>query len=132
MRKKSQSKQGWLGALLVVFALIIVAAIGYLYMTLSSEVIDEATLCPKSGPRGYTAILIDATDPIEPAMADAIRGRLRTAIRQSPPGTMIALSLVRRRAEDTGAPIAPLSPRRSGPRKSAVSEPAPDCRAVRE
>jgi hypothetical protein len=55
--------------------------------------IDEATLCPRSGPTAVTAVLVDRSDPLGAQQSRRVRQVLDRAVAETPVGGMIALYL---------------------------------------
>lgn len=56
--------------------------------------IDEASLCPRSGPTAVTAVLVDRSDPLGAQQSQRVRQVLDRAVAETPVGGMIALYLV--------------------------------------
>ena len=53
--------------------------------------IDEASLCPKSGPTAVTAVLVDRSDPLSPQQAQRVRQVLDQVVNEAPVGGRVAL-----------------------------------------
>ncbi|CDZ30979.1 Hypothetical protein NGAL_HAMBI490_58520 [Neorhizobium galegae bv. officinalis] len=58
------------------------------------EPLDKATLCPLSGPRAITAILLDVTDPIADATATDLRNEFQAIVDQVPTGGLVQVYLL--------------------------------------
>jgi len=114
MKKKRNQWHGVLGGVLAALSLGAIGVIGYLYITLSETCCADEQLCPKNGPTGYVAILLDATDAIEPGLSDALRTELHKIVLTSEPGTLITLTLVAPRSEREGWAIARCHPGNPG------------------
>lgn len=63
-----------LGIMLIFVALLAAAAFAYFYATIPTQLqVDQATLCPMSGERGVTVVLVDTTDKLpEPAQREVL------------------------------------------------------------
>ncbi|TNC49330.1 hypothetical protein FHG66_11400 [Rubellimicrobium rubrum] len=71
---------------------------------------DEATLCPETGPVSVTAILLDLTDPLGPAQAARLRTVLAQDVASAPLATMISIGVVSDDPSDWGAHFATCKP----------------------
>ncbi|MBS4011454.1 MAG: hypothetical protein KGZ72_11955 [Roseovarius sp.] len=84
-----------LALLMLIGATIIAGGFAYLYMKSSNrEVLDVATLCPKRGPLGHLAILIDLTDPASMTQMRFARAAIEKQIESVQVGTMISIGTV--------------------------------------
>lgn len=61
------------------------------YILTRSQPIDKASLCPKAGPTGVHAILIDRSDPISELQGTKVRQNLLKAISGARAGTLVEL-----------------------------------------
>lgn len=68
-----------MGILLAIIGLVIISAlVGFLWWIKSTKVIlDEATNCPRAGPRAVHIIIFDRTDPILPLQGQRIRQKMK-------------------------------------------------------
>lgn len=80
-------------ALAAVAALVLLA--GYAALSLWAKgqrvAIDEATLCPVSGPSAVTAVLVDRSDPLNSQQALRVRQVLDRVVAEAPVGGRVAL-----------------------------------------
>jgi hypothetical protein len=79
-RKKAKGQMDvFMGILLAFIGLLALAALagGVWWVRSHSVVIDEATNCPKDGPRGVHVLLFDQTDPICEQQALQVKQRVR-------------------------------------------------------
>jgi hypothetical protein len=98
--------------LLILAALAAIVAGGYATWRVANAERLDASLCPEiSGPSGYLLILLDLTDPVEPAQASRIRGAIEDVVDASPQGTMTALGVVSTDAARMGSGFALCKPR---------------------
>lgn len=86
-KKNRQKKKKALGVLLLIAAVVIAGGLMFAYLSMKARTIelDALTLCPKVGPHGYFAVVVDATDSFLPAQAkyiekyfDELRGSIPT------------------------------------------------------
>jgi hypothetical protein len=86
-RRAGRETRKWLLALgLGGAAVAVLAGILWLYYSASASQpkLAERTLCPETGPRSVTAIVIDRTDRVGPVTRADVRGRLQAYVRQVP------------------------------------------------
>ncbi|MCG6941133.1 MAG: hypothetical protein LJE69_07775 [Thiohalocapsa sp.] len=58
------------------------------------DAIDMATLCPRAGPTGAFAVLLDVTDPLTPQQQHRLDQLLRQEVQALPVGTRVTFGLV--------------------------------------
>src|ERR1700730_15277527 len=76
---------GW-GAALICIALIAFGLLGYFYFTVPQKPkLDQASLCPASGPQGITVVLVDTTDDLPKTTQRQVLGMLEDQIANLPP-----------------------------------------------
>jgi len=93
-RRKTNGSTGaiFLGIILLLFTAVIAGGFGFLYFKASNQVdLDEATLCPLTGPTSITAVLIDVTDPISPITETDLRNRFEALKDNIPTGGQIVI-----------------------------------------
>lgn len=96
-RGRGKRKSGGSGALLVTLGIVcillsaaIVGGYAYLRVQASSQIaLNKETLCPVSGPRAITAVLLDVTDPISDATATDLRNKFQGLVNNVPVGGLI-------------------------------------------
>lgn len=68
----------------------------YYYMSIGSQgpVINEASLCPETGPTNYLAILVDTTDPMSQTQLHAARQQIERRIAEAPVHSRISFATV--------------------------------------
>lgn len=83
------------GALALAAALLLFAGLaGFWFWARGQRVaVDEATLCPTSGPAAITAVLVDRSDPLTPQQSRRVRQVLDGLVAEVPVGGRIALYL---------------------------------------
>lgn len=82
--------------------------------------IDQSTLCPLTGPRAMTAVLIDVTDEMAPVQVSKLRELVRQQINQAEVGTEFSLGMVTDDASRLGSLVALCKPRAGGDVSAAV------------
>jgi hypothetical protein len=91
-----------LGVLLVIGVCVSVGALlWFVYLAKSSTLSrDSGTLCPTNGPESVTAVLIDATDPLNPVQQADIQRRLDDLKDEIPKNGELDLYTVRATAHE--------------------------------
>lgn len=97
--RSSRNRQGGaIGTILAVMAIIamIFGAGAFFYLSYSSSdpEVDEATLCPKTGPTAHLAILVDTTDPMSFTQIEAARQQIERKIANAAVHTRISFGTV--------------------------------------
>lgn len=94
------------GAFALASALLLLGGLAAFWFWARSQrlAIDEATLCPTSGPRAITAVLVDRSDPLGPQQSQRLRQVLDALVDEVPVGGRIALYLAEADAFQTLAP----------------------------
>jgi hypothetical protein len=67
--------------------------IGWRYAS-SRTVIDDANLCPVSGPTGTLAMLLDLTDPLTPQQGARLATMIKQRVENLPEGTLVSFGVV--------------------------------------
>lgn len=75
-------------------AAVLLLAVAHQRLTATSEARDPVTLCPVSGARGVTVVLVDRTDFLTLAQREDLRRRLRALAEEVPADTALALYAV--------------------------------------
>lgn len=84
-----------IGAGLIVVALAAFGGIGWaLWRATDGPAIDEASLCPETGPAGQLAILLDTTDPVAPAQLRTARAQVERLVTEAPDFTRVSFATV--------------------------------------
>ena len=86
-----------------------------------ASAIDEATLCPKSGPVAIDSILIDLTDNLAPVHVAKLEQILDRKIKEAPAGTLFTVGVVTDDRSELGAMLALCKPK-SGDDVSAMNQ----------
>lgn len=86
-RKREQQKF-LRGSLLFAFVIAAIGGVAY-FLWNRGPGLDEATLCPASGPRGYVALLVDKTDPLTFTQRQAFLGVMRDLVASVQPGELV-------------------------------------------
>ncbi len=107
--RKSSSGLIWWGVV-GLCAMIIVAVLVGSQTLLSSNKIDQNTLCHAGGPVDVTTILLDLTDPLSPTQQARLRTIVNNEIAASDTDTMIALGIVSEFPDRWGALFAKCKP----------------------
>jgi len=97
-RRRGSSEGSWLPV--IVFGLVLVGlivGIGYLYLEATSRHVelDEATLCPLTGPTGQTLVLVDTTDAIAPITQTQLTAMLKDAAFGTAKGTLFEIRVLK-------------------------------------
>jgi hypothetical protein len=74
-RKRRQDFIGWM---LIVFSLVAIGGLVYVYYAATSHAValNPDNMCPQTGPRSITVVLIDTTDPLDPVQHKDVRKQL--------------------------------------------------------
>lgn len=98
-RRRRRAEGGVLGVIFAGFA--IVAMVGstgaiFYWSYAQSQVpeIDESSLCPRTGPTGHLAILVDTTDPMPLTQLEAARQHIERKIAEAAVHTRISFATV--------------------------------------
>jgi len=99
-RRKSGSSTGLvLGAIAcIVLSLGLVG--GFLFLKMragAQEPLDKITLCPLSGPKAVTAVLMDVTDPISNTTATDLRNEFQVVVGNVPVGGLLQVYVLTER-----------------------------------
>lgn len=95
-KKASKSSGGTALAMLMLLSAVLIGG-GYAYLYYkgaSKELLNEATLCPESGPKGHLAVLVDMTDPASMTQMRFARTEIERQIESVGVGTMISIGIV--------------------------------------
>ena len=88
-RQRSAPGLGWsgvAGGLLLLLAIVSGAALAYFYFsTPARPILDAQSLCPVSGPRGITVVLVDTSDDLPATTQREVLGQLDDMITTLPP-----------------------------------------------
>jgi hypothetical protein len=88
-RQRSAPGLGWsgvAGALLLLLAIVSGATLAYFYFsTPARPILDAESLCPVSGPRGITVVLVDTSDDLPATTQREVLGQLDDMITTLPP-----------------------------------------------
>lgn len=90
-----------------------IAALGgafWLVRALDAPTLDAA-LCPPGGPTSALVVVLDLTDPVEPAQLSAIESRIMAAVNGAAPGAFLAVGLVHPDSASRGARFALCKPK---------------------
>ncbi len=93
-RKETASGLLWGVALVVLLAMT--SAGGYFAWRFASSrpVLDEATLCPETGPTGAFAVLLDLTDPLTGQQSARLATLLEKRVERVPEGALVTFGAV--------------------------------------
>lgn len=112
--RRGQSSN-WIWGLVIVF---VAAACGglvwYLYNLNQKNDVDESTLCPISGERGFLALVLDLTDPLNPDQAARLSDAIKRKIDLAPVGTLISVGVVSVEAAGRGIRFSSCKPQSDG------------------
>lgn len=95
-RRNRNGASGLLWGSLLAVMIAVLATGGYFVwgFTSSRPSIDEATLCPDTGPAGVLVVLLDLTDPLTSRQGARLRNLLDDRIAKLPQDTMISFGVV--------------------------------------
>ena len=80
---------------LIVLVVLTIAGIGAAFLQIrKSAALDEATLCPESGPKEVLVVLLDLSDPLSPVQRNRLESELVRRFEETPDGTMISVGIV--------------------------------------
>ena len=106
-RRRRRGEGGALGVVLAglaIVAMIGVAGLVFFWSYFSSQGprIDEASLCPETGPTAHLAILVDTTDPMSLTLLEAARQQIERKIEEAAVHTRISFATVNPDMETRG------------------------------
>lgn len=103
----SESSPKWKIVGLVFLTLVVISGAGTLYWWSESTKIpiDDASLCPKTGPTAIHAILVDRSDPITPLQQSRVRQVIDKAIADAPVGGRVAFYVSETDGVESLAPL---------------------------
>ncbi len=94
-RSRRGRSSNWPWWLLIGLVVLAVSGFGLFYFKVSGKgQVDEATLCPKSGPTAMLVILLDLSDPLHERHATRLRREIDRHIGRAGQGTMISVAVV--------------------------------------
>ncbi|PKA43237.1 hypothetical protein CWR43_14435 [Rhizobium sullae] len=94
-RRRSRKSESNTGLIIgtVLFGLASIAIVGAFVVLQvqanSKPVLDKVTLCPESGPKAITAVLLDVTDPISDVTSLDLRNQFQDIVKSVPEGGLI-------------------------------------------
>jgi len=94
-----------LGALLIAATAAVAGGGFYAAASLKAELIDPATLCPRSGATSATLIFVDRTDPLAPAEQSFVRDLIAAQRDAATRGERIAVKVLRERERGRGVTL---------------------------
>src|SRR5262245_14383005 len=76
--RKAKSDDRRTGILLAILGVVILSALvgAFLWVKRTKIPLDQATNCPRTGPRAVHVVLFDRTDPISPLQGQRIRQKM--------------------------------------------------------
>jgi hypothetical protein len=90
--RRSDRSNLWAGLALAAAVALVGLYFGASFWAREQRVeIDEASLCPKSGPTAVTAVLVDRSDPLSPQQAQRVRQVLERIVEEASVGGRVAL-----------------------------------------
>lgn len=92
------------GTALFAFVLAVIGGVAYFFWT-RAPALNEATLCPATGPRGYVALLIDKTDPLTFTQRQAFLALMRDVVLSVQPGELVDVFAVGEDYKDGAEPL---------------------------
>jgi len=98
-RRRRRGEGGAIGPILAILA-IVVMVVGtgvfffWSYSRSNGPEIDEASLCPETGPTGHLAILVDTTDPMSLTQLETARQQIERKIAEAAVHTRISFATV--------------------------------------
>lgn len=107
---RSGSRSAIFWGLLTVAAVAALGGAFWFVRALEAPALDAA-LCPPGGPTSALVVVLDLTDPIEPAQLSSIDSRVMAAVDAAAPGAFLAVGLVHPDAARRGARFALCKPR---------------------
>lgn len=110
-RNTRGSVNPWLAAGAALAGVAVIAAFIQMQRTERELAINEDTLCPVAGPVAISAVLIDATDALDPVQVASVRQLVERRIRDAAPGTLFAFGVVAEDQAERGASRALCKPR---------------------
>lgn len=97
-KKKKRDNGSLVGALSLICIVLVVGATAgifyYFYTQSQGPEIDEASLCPETGPEAHLAILVDTTDPMSLTQLETARQHIERKISDAAVNTRISFSTV--------------------------------------
>ncbi len=94
-RRGPKRRSNWVWYVLLVVMLAVAAGFGVVFLQVKKlTAIDEATLCPESGPQGVLVALLDLSDPLTSLQASRLKNELGRRFDGTPEGTMISVGIV--------------------------------------
>ena len=94
-RSRRGGSSNWPWLLLIGLVVLAVAGVGLFYFKVSGKgQVDEATLCPRSGPTELLVILLDLSDPLHERHAGRLRRVIDRHIDRAGQATMISVAVV--------------------------------------
>lgn len=103
----------WYALLIAMLAVGVGFGIAFLQVR-KATAIDEATLCPESGPNGVLIALLDLSDPLTPLQANRLKNELGRRFNAAPEGTMMSVGIVESDLSRSGIRFGPICRPRSG------------------
>lgn len=110
-RNTRGSANPWLAVGAALAGAAVIAAFIQMQRTEQELAINEDTLCPVAGPVAISAVLIDATDTLDPVQVASVRQLVERQIRDAAPGTLFAFGVVAEDPAERGATRALCKPR---------------------
>ncbi|MQT11923.1 hypothetical protein [Segnochrobactrum spirostomi] len=94
-RRRSSGGSHVVGIVLIVVALAALGGLGAFYfLTPKPPALDRATLCPLTGPRGVTVVLVDASDALPDVTRAEITTKIEDMAKALPPYDLLELRLL--------------------------------------
>ena len=89
----------------IIAIILIFIGLGYLYLKLQGEELDEKN-CPIDGDTGYIGLILDLTDPLNSQQSERLKGELSRLIEGVNEGTLISVGVVHSDKEQQGPKLA--------------------------